>query len=120
MSLVAATPRCWSSPASSPASRPTLSGFETQTPTSSMSGRLVTPMIAFLPTFPVLHTTTRYVSDMVRTGALSQASSLLCSQLCSVVPDAHVKVCALQAAVDLDELASDVAARGRREEQHGR
>src|SRR5829696_1639983 len=60
-SLVATTPRSRSSPASLPASTPTLSGFDTHTPTSSRSGRASMPAIACRPTLPVLHCTTRYV-----------------------------------------------------------
>ena len=52
-------PRERPSPARSPASRPTLSGFDTHTPTSSRSGRASMPARAWRPTFPVPHSTTR-------------------------------------------------------------
>src|SRR5882724_6331987 len=45
---------------SSPASRPTLAGFDTTTPTSSRSACAATARIAGRPAFPVPHTTTRY------------------------------------------------------------
>ena len=58
-SLVAATPSVRSRPASSPASLPTLSGFDTHTPTSSRSGRASIPAMTWRPTLPVLQATTR-------------------------------------------------------------
>ena len=94
-SLVAATPKVLVSPASSPASWPTLSGFETKTPTSSSSGWAWMPAKAWRPTLPVLHCTTRY----------GMAGSL-------EVGDGHLEVGRLQAAVDLDDLAGDVGPGG--------
>ena len=61
-SVVAATPSVRPNPASSPASLPSFDGFDTQTPTSSRSGRASMPAIACLPTLPVLHCTTRSVT----------------------------------------------------------
>src|SRR5215216_4161870 len=59
-SVVADTPT-GASPASSPASRPALSGLWTSTPISSSSGCWRMPRSASWPTFPVLHCATRYV-----------------------------------------------------------
>ena len=56
---VAATPSVRSRPASLPASMPTLAGLDTHTPTSSRSGRASMPAMAWRPTLPVLHCTTR-------------------------------------------------------------
>ena len=71
-SVVAVTPSVRPSPASSPASLPSLAGLDTQTPTSSRSGRASMPAIACRPTLPVLHWTTRYV-----TGPLLSAHGTL-------------------------------------------
>src|SRR3954447_9752059 len=57
-SVVAATPRSRSRPASLPASWPSFSGLDTHTPVSSSSGRASMPAIACRPTLPVLHCTT--------------------------------------------------------------
>src|SRR5579863_1796603 len=93
-SSVAATPRLRPRPARSPASRPTLSGFDTHTPTSSRSGRASMPARAWRPTLPVPHNTTRYV--MARSSARS----------------AQVDLGALGASVDLEDLAGDEVAGG--------
>ena len=58
-SVVALMPRSRPSSASSPASLPSLSGLDTQTPTSSRSGWASMPAIACRPTVPVDQTTTR-------------------------------------------------------------
>ena len=63
-SPVAATPS-GAMPASSPASRPTFSGVCTQTPTNSRSGRSAIARMAFAPTPPVDHTTTRWASPCI-------------------------------------------------------
>ncbi len=54
--------------ASSPASRPTLAGFDTTTPTSSRSACAATARIAGRPAFPVPHTTTRYFGTRYAMG----------------------------------------------------
>src|SRR5215218_8482937 len=64
VSGVASTPN-GSMKASSPASRPTLAGFDTITPTSSRSACAATARIAGRPAFPVPHTTTRYAPRSV-------------------------------------------------------
>src|SRR5947199_2390524 len=61
-SVVAATPT-GARPASSPASRPALSGLWTSTPTSSRSGCCKIPRSASRPTLPVLHCATRYMAE---------------------------------------------------------
>src|SRR6266566_4025713 len=61
-SVVAATPT-GARPASSPASRPALSGLWTSTPASSRSGWCRIPWSASRPTLPVLHCATRYMAE---------------------------------------------------------
>src|SRR5437764_6181123 len=59
-SVVAATPT-GARPASSPASRPALSGLSTSTPTSSRSGCCRLPRSASRPTLPVRYAATQYL-----------------------------------------------------------
>ena len=61
-SVVAFTPT-GPSPHSSPASRPSLPGLWTHSPTSSSSGWPMIPRNAYRPTFPVLHWMTRYMGE---------------------------------------------------------
>ena len=108
-SFVAATPSVRPRPASSPASLPTLSGLETKTPTSSRSGRASMPARAWLPTFPVLHCTTRWgmaAASFLTGGSRAARRGAL------EVRDRELEVGRLQPAVDFDDLAGDVGPAG--------
>ena len=111
LSSVAATPSSRPRPASSPASLPTFSGLDTQTPTSSRSGRASMPAIACRPTVPVDQATTLLMSAPIRTPSPAAGHE---------VGQAEVEVRHLQAAVDLEHLAGHEPTGGAGQVEHRR